>query len=316
MTPGFGLALGAMVCLGLADLVYKRGAAVGVKPHHFLMAQAWCFAPAVVLYGLATGTLELKSYMLWGCGAGLFVFIALINFARSLKTGSVSLIAPIFRLSFTVTTALAVVILGEPLTAWKLAGLAAALIAVWLLLGPFQLFVASPGTLESRPQASQSSPGREVGTALGGESGAASAPGAARTALLQALVAMAAMGVANFLYKVGAASGGTPATFIAGQAAVFFPLATAYAWIVDRESRPPRAAWTHAGTTAAVFLLGLVLLFESLAQGEASVLVPISQMGFVVTAAYGVLFLREPFTARKGGGLLLALAALVCLALS
>ena len=273
-----------MVCLGLADLVFKRGAAAGVKPHHFLMAQAWCFAPAVVLYGLATGTLELKSYMLWGCGAGLFVFVALINFARSLKTGSVSLIAPIFRLSFTVTTALAVVILGEPLTAWKLAGLAAALVAVWLLLG--------------------------------GESGSASAPGAGRTALVQALVAMAAMGVANFLYKVGAAAGGTPATFIAGQAAVFLPLSTAYAWIVDRQSRPPRAAWTHAGTTAALFLLGLVLLFESLARGEASVLVPISQMGFVVTAAYGVLFLREPFTARKVGGLVFALGALACLALT
>ncbi len=284
MSPGFGLALGAMVCLGLADLVYKRGAAIGVKPHHFLMAQAWCFAPAVLLYGLVTGTLELKSYMLWGCGAGLFVFIALINFARSLKTGSVSLIAPIFRLSFTVTSALAVLLLGEPLTAWKLAGLAAALLAVWLLLG--------------------------------GESGAASTPGAARTALIQALVAMAAMGVANFLYKVGAAAGGTPATFIAGQAAVFFPLSTAYAWIVDRDSLPPRAAWTHAGTTAAVFLLGLILLFESLARGEASVLVPISQMGFVVTAAYGVLFLREPFTARKGGGLAFALGALACLAFS
>ena len=284
MSPGFGLALGAMVCLGLADLVFKRGAAAGVKPHHFLMAQAWCFAPAVVLYGLATGTLELKSYMLWGCGAGLFVFVALINFARSLKTGSVSLIAPIFRLSFTVTTALAVVILGEPLTAWKLAGLAAALVAVWLLLG--------------------------------GESGSASAPGAGRTALVQALVAMAAMGVANFLYKVGAAAGGTPATFIAGQAAVFLPLSTAYAWMVDRESRPPRAAWTHAGTTAALFLLGLVLLFESLARGEASVLVPISQMGFVVTAAYGVLFLREPFTVRKVGGLVFALGALACLALT
>jgi len=284
MAQDVWLALGAMVCLGLADLVYKRGAAVGVKPHHFLMAQAWCFAPAVVLYGLVTGTLELKSYMLWGCGAGLFVFIALINFARSLKTGSVSLIAPIFRLSFTVTTALAVLILGEPLTAWKLAGLAAALLAVWLLLG--------------------------------GEPGSASEPGAIRTALIQALVAMAAMGVANFLYKVGAAAGGTPATFIAGQAAVFFPLSTVYAWIVDRESRPPRAAWTHAGTTALIFLLGLILLFESLARGEASVLVPISQMGFVVTAAYGVLFLREPFTARKVGGLAFALAALACLALS
>jgi len=274
-----------MICLGLADLVYKRGAAAGVPAHQFLMVQAWCFAPAVTLYGLATGTLELKAYLLWGLGAGLFVFVALYNFARSLQTGPVSLIAPIFRLSFTVTTALAVLLLGEPLGVWKVAGLALALAAVWLLLG--------------------------------GDSGSRAEPGAAHSPLVQALIAMAAMGVANFLYKVGAESGCSPATFIAGQAAVFLPLATGYAWMVDRGVRAPSAAaWTHAGSTAALFLLGLVLMFESLTRGQASVLVPITQMGFVVTAAIGIVFLREAFTLRKGAGLVFALASLAMLALS
>jgi len=46
------------------------------------------------------------------------------------------------------------------------------------------------------------------------------------------------------------------------------------------------------------------------------VLVPITQMGFVITAVFGVAFLREPFTSRKTAGLALALAALVCLARS
>ena len=217
-------------------------------------------------------------------GAGLFVFIALYNFARSLKSGAVSIVAPIFRLSFTVTVALAVVILGEPLTGWKLGGLAAALAAVWLLLG--------------------------------GDAGAARSAGAARPALAQVLVAMAAMGVANFLYKVGALTGGSPATFIAGQAAAFLPLATVFAWKVDRGSRPSRVAWLHAGATAALFLVALVLFFESLTLGEASVLTPISQMGFVVTAMIGLIVLREPFTARKMAGLALAVAALACLAQS
>jgi drug/metabolite transporter (DMT)-like permease len=282
MTPGYEYALVAMILLGLVDLVYKRGAAAGVQAHHFLMVQAWCFAPAVALYGLITGTLKLEMAMLWGMGAGLFVFVALYNFARSLKSGSVSVVAPIFRLSFTVTAVLAVLILGEPLTGYKLAGLALALAAVWLLLGA--------------------------------ESGAAPAAGAARLPLVQALIAMAAMGVANFFYKVGALTGGSPATFIAGQAAIFLPLATGFAWRVDGGLRTTRAAWIHAGTAAALFLLALVLLFESLARGEASVLVPISQMGFVVTAAFGLVFLREPFTMRKGAGLAFAVTALVCLA--
>ena len=41
MAPGVGLALGAMVLLGLADLAYQRGAAAGVPAHYFLMVQAW-----------------------------------------------------------------------------------------------------------------------------------------------------------------------------------------------------------------------------------------------------------------------------------
>src|SRR6185436_14514726 len=108
--------------------------------------------------------------------------------------------------------------------------------------------------------------------------GAAGSAASARPALARALVAMAAMGVANFLYKVGALTGGTPASFIAGQASVFLPLATAFAWVTDRGLRPPRALWPPAAAAAFSFLVALVLLFESLERGEASVLVPITQM--------------------------------------
>ena len=282
MTPGYEFALVAMLCLGLADLAYKRGAAAGVQAHQFLMVQAWCFTPGVVLFGLVTGTLEPGIPMLWGMAAGLFAFVALYNFARSLMLGSVSLVAPIFRLSFTVTAVLAVLILGEPMTGYRLVGLVLALAAVWLLLGA--------------------------------DTGALPKTAAARRSLAQAVIAMVAMGVANFVYKVGAQTGGSPASFLAGQAATFLPLATAFSWRADRALRTTRAAWVHAGTAAALFLVALVMLFESLARGEASVLVPISQMGFVVTAVVGLTILGEPFTLRKVAGLAFALAALGCLA--
>jgi uncharacterized membrane protein len=97
---------------------------------------------------------------------------------------------------------------------------------------------------------------------------------------------------------------------------MFLPLATVFAWKVDRGLRTTRAAWVHAGTAAVLFLLALLGLFKSLERGEASVLVPISQMGFVVTAAFGLAFLKEPFTLRKGAGLGFAVGALACLAYS
>jgi uncharacterized membrane protein len=50
------------------------------------------------------------------------------------------------------------------------------------------------------------------------------------------------------------------------------------------------------------------------AGGQASVLVPIAQMGFIVAALLGIFVLRERVTLRKVIGLTLALAALAVLA--
>jgi uncharacterized membrane protein len=60
---------------------------------------------------------------------------------------------------------------------------------------------------------------------------------------------------------------------------------------------------------------GLVMLLVSLARSEASVLVPVAQQSFVVTAALCFVFPRETLT-RQGVGFAFAIAALLCLARS
>lgn len=282
MAEGVELALGAMMFYGLADWVYKRAAASGVQAHHFLAVQAFFFAPGIFLYGLTTGTLVLGAPFAWGMTAGVLVFVALYNFARSLASGAVSIVAPVFRLSFAITAALAVWLLDEPLTNWKLAGLAAALAAVWLLLA----------------------------------GGPASAPRATTSSVLRVLVATVAMGIVSLVYKLGALAGGSPATVLTGQASVFLPLATLFALARDRGFHPPPGAWRHGATAAVLLLFGLVMLLAGLARGQASVLVPVAQLSFVVTAGLGLVFLRETLTLRKGFGLAFAIAALICLARS
>lgn len=282
MGEGVGLALGAMIFYGLADWVYKHAAERGVQAHHFLPQQAFFFAPGIYLYGLATGTLVFDTAFAWGMSAGVLVFVALYNFARSLASGAVSIVAPVFRLSFCITAALAMWYLDEPLTSWKLAGLAAALVAVWMLLGV----------------------------------GAAPARRPTTASIVRVLVATVAMGLVSFVYKLGALAGGSPATVLAGQASVFLPLATAFAVARDRGFRPLRGSWRYGATTAALLLVGLVMLIAGLARGEASVLVPVAQLSFVVTAGLGVIILREPLTPRKSAGLAFAVAALAFLAQS
>ena len=59
-----------------------------------------------------------------------------------------------------------------------------------------------------------------------------------------------------------------------------------------------------------------MFLLHALAGGQASVMVPVAQMGFVFTALLGVAMFGETFNARKRVGLLAAAAALALFAMS
>lgn len=282
MTPGLGFAFGAMVSFAASDLIYKRAASAGIRAGDFLMLQAWMFCPGVTLYAWLTGNLDAQSSALWGALAGLFVLVAVFNFARSLQDGAISTNAPIFRLNFTITAALAIVLLGEALTLTKLAALACTLGAVWLLL-------AEPGALSG-------------GTNL--------------KSLQGVLIATVAMGCANFFYKVGLQHGALPETVVAAQAWVFCSTATAFVLLRERRFRFTPGGWRYPALAAIALGMGFVFLMHALAGGQASVMVPVAQMGFVFTALLGVAIFGETLTMRKRAGLLVAVAALALFAIS
>lgn len=281
MTPGIGLALGAMLCFGMGDLLYKRAAQAGVESRHFIMLQAWGFCPTITLYALLTGNLQVGPSAIWGALAGLFALVAFYNFSQSLRTGSISANAPIFRLNFTVTAALAILLLGEPVTLLRLAGLSLALIAVWLLL--------------AEPQGSPSRP--------------------SLASLTRVLIATGALAFANLFYKVGLLQGAKPETLLSAQAWVFCSLATAFVLIVDRRLRPSPAIWRFSGPAAVLLVLGFILLLHGLVVGPASVLIPVAQLGFVVTALFGVVMFGERLKLRKQAGIGTAAAALLLFAI-
>ena len=283
MSDSIAYALGALVLYGVADFVYKRGAAAGAEPHQFLMVQTWFFTSMALLYGLTSRTLAFNTACLWGVPTGVCAVVGYYNFAHSLRSGSVSINATIFRLSFAVTVALAVLVLGEPLTPSKLAGLVLVVVAVWLLL-------AAPGA----------------------ESGDARRE--SRSSPVRVLIATLAVGVLSFTYKVALLKSATPITLVVTQGFVAVTLSTTFTIYVDGRIRPSRAAWSHAPIAAVLLVVAFICMAKGLKSGEATVVVPVAQMGFVVTALLGFLLLREPFTARKAAGLLAALAALLCLA--
>jgi uncharacterized membrane protein len=275
----------AMVCYGLSDFIYKQGAATGIRADHFLMAQAWLFCPLVILYALATHTLVIHPAAMWGSLAGAFIFTGFYYFIRSLAAGAVSTNASIFRMNFIVTVSLVVLLLGEPLTPGKIAGLALALLATWLLVG-------AGADADRVPNEAR------------------------RRSLVQVAIATLAFGTSNFFHTVGLRQGAVPETLAVAQAALFMPLATVVVFLNDRKLRTPAVTFRY-GAAAAVALLGAtIFLLHGVANGQASVLVPIAQMGFIIAALLGISILREPITIRKATGLVSALAALGVLASS
>jgi drug/metabolite transporter (DMT)-like permease len=281
MTPGLGFALFAMICFGVSDLIYKRGSTAGIEAGEFVMLQSWVFCPAVTVYAWLSGTLHLSSPALWGSLAGVFLFVALFNFAASLRGGAVSTNAPIFRLNFTLTAALAILLLGEVLTLVKAAALLCSLAAVWLLL-------ADPNTNFSNIDVHS---------------------------LARVLIATAAMALTNFFYKVGLQHGALPETMVSTQAWVFTSLATILRLQQEGFHITP-SAWRYSTSAALVLGAGFILLLHGLALGPASVLVPVAQMSFVLTAVIGAALFHESLDWRKRGGLVVAVIALALFAIS
>ena len=283
MSQPIAYAVMAMVCYGVCDFIYKQAATAGIRADHFLMVQAWFFCSLVVLYGLATGTIVFDPAALWGTLAGALTFVGFYYFVRSLVIGSVSTNSSIFRLNFIVTVLLVVVLLGEPLTLRKVTGLVFALLATWLLLGAGASADRTSGDARNR-------------------------------SLLQVAVATLAFGAANFFHTVGLRHGAVPETLAVAQAAVFMPLATIVVYCADCKLQPPAMTFRYSATAAILLLGATIFMLRSVAGGQASVLVPIAQMGFIVAALLGIFVLRERVTLRKVIGLTLALAALAVLA--
>jgi transporter family protein len=282
MHEAFVDALIALLSYGISDFVYKQAAAAKTRADHFIMAQAWLYCPSIVLYALLAHKFAPVPAALWGSLAGVATFTGLYYFSRSLSVGAVSTNASIFRMNFIVTAFLAIAVLGEPLTLRKTVGLVLALVATRLLVD------------------------RAGGTA---------APPASRNrSLLQVGGATLAFGAANFFHTVGLRHGAVPETLVVAQAAVFMPLATIVVLIKDGRLAPPLHAFRFSGPAAVLQLVATVMLVRAIALGQASVLVPIAQMGLVVAAVLGILVLGERATPRKLSGLALAVAALAVLA--
>ncbi|MEE9276535.1 MAG: DMT family transporter [bacterium] len=267
-------ALLSTLAIGVADFIYSRATRAGVSVGTLTCSQATIVVPVTAVWAHFDGGYQWTPPALLGAAASLFMFAGLMCFMRSVRVGEASVSTPIYRISFTITALAAILFLGEQLTARKAAGFLLAGGAIFLL-SDFRL-------------------GRNGLSRIG------------RASILWALAAMTAVGLLNVVYKLGMRAGVTPAMFLHSQASFFIVVAHIYAYFQQGGPRYSRTGWAHASMTAASFLVGLPALLFALRTGEVSVVVPISQLSFVVSVLMAALWLGERLTGRRILGILLA----------
>ncbi|MGB8435111.1 MAG: EamA family transporter [Burkholderiales bacterium] len=280
MASGVPYALLTLFCFGLNDLLFKRAAQHGAASHQMMMVFTLTMLPFFAAYGVLTRSVVPDPAALWGSLGGLFAFFGFYNFSRSLSSGAVSVLSPIFRLQFVVTAVLALVLLGEYPSVVKIAGLLLAIAAVWLLQG------SAAGAKVEVP----------------------------REAIARVLLATVAVGIAFFLFKLALRQGATPASVLLCQVVALASASTALSVHLDRGLAVSPAALRYGIPFGVSQAIGFGALIEGLAIGEASILVPIAQLSFVITAIVGLTLLKEAVTARKSVGLAAAVGAVALLA--
>ena len=144
--------MGAMIAAAIADLVYRVAQIRGIaNPVTFLFYQSIVFALTVWTIAVFTGQIQEINTLAWvfGLPAGLISYIGLLLFVMSLREGAASINAPIFRLSFVITAAGAVIVLGESVSLSKVIGALLAIVAVLFLADLKALNTANHARLRS-----------------------------------------------------------------------------------------------------------------------------------------------------------------------
>jgi transporter family protein len=292
------LAVGAMICLGLSDFLNKRAMRAGVERGQFLVVQSVFFTVTTLVLIPLVGGIELSRELIYAIGAGAVTFVSYVLVLKALESGEASVVVPVYRMSFAVTVALAVVVLDEAVTGRRFLGFLLIVVALVTLtaLNGRQPTEANLHSSEGIPLVKHVAGRRSM-----------------TLAAALAMVAMVTIGTKGFLYKVGVDEGAPPATFALIQSLTFLPIALVYATRDGDGIKFDRLTFQHAPYNGVLTALASVLLLMSLVDGDASVSVPISQLCFVVTAILAVILFREKVTWIKVGGVLAAVVAVLIL---
>ena len=274
---------------GLTSILAKAGVAttrssVATALRTIVVAAgAWGMA-ALVGSASSLGAIDARS-LLFLVLSGLATGASWLCYFAALSRGDVSRVAPIDKLSTVLAIVLALVLLGEPVSAWGAAGIVA--------ITAGTLLMVKPSDLSGLPRALR-----------GGGSW-----------LVYALASALFAALTSILGKVGI-SGVDPTLGTAVRTVVVL----AMAWVIvtvqgrlgDVRDIPARELAFIVASGAATCASWLAY-YHALKDGPASVVVPIDKLSILVTVAFSTAVFHERFTRRYLAGLTLMCAGTVAM---
>ncbi len=283
-------ALCSLLFAGVNDLVFKKQATSGYGRGQYMSIAGVVWAAFFVGWGLIHGRTDVAwQAIAWGAAAGTLSVSANYLLIASLRQLDASVGATIYRLNMVAAALIAVVFLGEPLGAVKSLGLTA---------GAASVVMFSLGNGKKSLRSVLTGAMMMVVTA----------------SLLRALMGITyKLATSDFAELQAAGHGSQDEWFLAVQGGMW--MVVGFLCSARFEGRPRLTAGNVVyGTLSGLLICGIVLFFAwALAAGQASVVIPIAQMSFLVTAVLSLPVTREKLSGAKAAGLGLAVAAILLL---
>jgi drug/metabolite transporter (DMT)-like permease len=279
-----------VVLAGVASFVESPvGRGVGAFQLNALIRTGSLAAAAVALVAVHGLTFPAAGPALVGLGIGLLTGVGSFFYCFALDYLPVSSVVTFSNLYIAITTLLGIVVLGESLTALKIAGLGCTVAGVVLL-------AHAPARYGVNPDAGSGKDARPI----------------------RAFVIMAGyigiIGVGAFLEKP--ALRGLDATQLNGLMAIAMTAVAALGLAV-KGPRPPITKRTLAGVgVGAMIGIASVFYFLGLQGLPVSVAAAFSNASIVVTVVLSSIFLRQPLTGARAAAVALTLLGVTLLALS
>lgn len=284
MSAAVAFALLSLACAGVTDVVFKCYSAADRSRGLYVLGigVAWTLLQSAIVAATGHG-LRLDAQTLgFGLAAGLLVALSNTLLIESLTHIDVGLGSTIYRLNTIGVVVLAVVLLDEPLTAIKLAGVLLGVAAIVLL------FERRHAHAEAR----------------------------ATFRIFFVMVVLASLLRACFgvLSREAALSGVDLQAMLLVNAPVWILVGALYAWRRGERIHVNAATLKYAAASGALICGVANFLMLAVARGEASIVVPIANMSFLVALLISAALGMERLTGRKMVAVGLAVAAIVVLA--